>query len=123
MPAVLTPPHPLIAAAEPATQPISVETALLVILGIALVFAFKAIAHLHRRVEALHAGRAAKAVPVVPTPRGEDNVPPAILAVISAAVVETLGTDSRIVAISPEVQGSTWSIEGRRQIFGSRKVR
>jgi hypothetical protein len=46
-----------------------------------------------------------------------------LLAVISAAVFESLGADSRIVAISLENENHTWSMEGRRQIFGSRKVR
>jgi hypothetical protein len=121
MPAVLPPPHPLVAAAEPAAQPISVETALLVILGIALVFAFKAIAQLHRRVESLHAVRPPK--PAAAASPASDGIPPEVLAVISAAVFEMLGDDSRIVAISPEAQNNTWSLEGRRQIFVSRKTR
>jgi hypothetical protein len=66
-----------LAAAEPATQPISVETALLLILGLALLFAFKSLAHLHRRVDALHAAKTAKrnaASPVSP-PRTPDYRP------------------------------------------------
>ena len=127
MPAVLTSTYPVIAVVEPvAAQPISVETALLIILGIALVFAFKSLAHLHRRVEALHAAKAPKrsAVSSAPalTAAGAD-LPPEVLAVISAAVFETLGADSHIVAINPESQSPAWSLEGRRQIFGSRKVR
>ncbi len=111
----------LVATAESATQPISVETALLVVLGIALVFAFKAIARLHRRVEGLHSVRKPK--PSVRPVAVDTSIPPEVLAVISAAVFETLGTDTHIVAISPETQNNTWSMEGRRQIFGSRKVR
>ena len=49
---------PFVATAEPAAQPISVQTALLIILGIALVFAFSSLARLHRKVDALHAARA-----------------------------------------------------------------
>jgi len=113
-----------LAAAEPATQPISVETALLLILGLALLFAFKSLARLHRRVDALHAAKTAKrnaASAVSPPPNS--GLPPELLAVISAAVFESLGADSRIVAISLENENHTWSMEGRRQIFGSRKVR
>ena len=126
MPAALPAPHLFVAAAEPAAnQPISVQTALLLILGIALVFAFKSLAHLHRRVDALHAAKAPKrsAGSSAPPPSASADLPPELLAVISAAVFESLGTDSRIVAISLAGENQTWSMEGRRQIFSSRKVR
>lgn len=113
---------PVVAAAEPTAQPISVETALLVVLGIALVFAFKAIAHLQRRVEGLHAAARKPKPPAVPV-AGDAGISPEVLAVIAAAVVEEMGEEARIVAISMESHNNTWSIEGRRQIFGSRKVR
>jgi Na+-transporting methylmalonyl-CoA/oxaloacetate decarboxylase gamma subunit len=112
---------PTLANAEPAAQPISVQTALLLILGIALVFAFSSLARLHRRVDALHAARAPRQRPAESAP-GAD-IPPEIVAVISAAVHESLGEDSHIVAITLENQSNAWSIEGRRQIFSSRKTR
>jgi len=122
MTAVLTPPLLALAAAEPAAQPISVQTALLVILGIALVFAFASLARLHRRVDALNRARTARSAG---SPAAVTSVPlpPEILAVIAAAVAETLGTEGRIVSIGSESQNHVWSMEGRRQIFGSRKIR
>ena len=113
---------PFVATAEPAAQPISVQTALLIILGIALVFAFSSLARLHRKVDALHAARAPRrqTTPVA-APCGD--IPPEIVAVISAAVHESLGEGSHIVAINLETQDNTWSLEGRRQIFSSRKTR
>ena len=121
MPATLSSVVVTLATAEPAAQPISVETALLLILGIALLFAFKSLAHLHRRVDALHAAKTPKRNNA--SPAQSSGLPPELLAVISAAVFESLGADSRIVAISLENENHTWSMEGRRQIFGSRKVR
>ena len=112
---------PFLATAEPAAQPISVQTALLLILGIALVFAFSSLARLHRRVDALHAARAPRHRPTEAAP-GAD-IPPEIVAVISAAVHESLGEGSHIVAINLETQDNAWSLEGRRQIFSSRKTR
>ncbi|HLP00557.1 MAG TPA: hypothetical protein VK163_00925 [Opitutaceae bacterium] len=112
----------LLAQAEPAAQPISIQTALLIILGIACVIAIKSLADLHRRVDEL----AARITPQAkPAPRSvpAQELSPEVLAVISAAVYESLGTDYRIVSINTEGQGATWSMEGRRQIFGSRKVR
>lgn len=111
-----------LATAEPAAQPISVQTALLFILGIALVFAFSSLARLHRRVDALHAARAPRRQPTPAVAPGAD-IPPEIVAVISAAVHESLGEGSHIVAINLENQSNAWSLEGRRQIFSSRKTR
>ena len=113
---------PFLATAEPAAQPISVQTALLIILGIALAFAFSSLARLHRRVDALHAARAPRRQPAPVAAPGGD-IPPEIVAVISAAVHESLGEGNHIVAISIETQDNAWSLEGRRQIFSSRKTR
>lgn len=112
---------PILATAEAAAQPISVQTALLIILGIALVFAFSSLARLHRKVDALHTARAPRQLPTEAAPGGD--IPPEIVAVISAAVHESLGEDSHIVAINLETQDNAWSLEGRRQIFSSRKTR
>lgn len=120
--ALLTP-FVAIATAEPAAQPISVQTALLIILGIGLVLAIKSLADLHRRVDTLSAAVRPKTRKAVPAPPTEGSLPPAVLAVITAAVYEAIGADHRIVAINPESQGHTWSLEGRRHIFSTRKVR
>lgn len=72
-----------------------------------------------------------KAVPVVLTgvvspesPAGGD-IPPEIRAVIAAAVVAALDGNYRVVEIqtSTDVRLQAWSLEGRRQIFSSHRVR
>ncbi len=122
MPVLIIPAPLAIAAAEPAAQPISIQTALLIILGIALVLAIKSLADLHRRVDALHSSLRPRRSPGAPT-RTQAEIAPEVLAVISAAVFDAVGTDHRIVSISTEAQGQTWSQEGRRLIFSTRKVR
>ncbi|MFT3828348.1 MAG: hypothetical protein QM691_01450 [Opitutaceae bacterium] len=114
--------YSLLAQAEPAQQPISIQTALLIILGIACVFAIKSLADLHRRVDELSARVVPPRKPAVRTVQPH-ALAPEVLAVIAAAVHESLGTEFRIVSISVEGQSTTWSMEGRRQIFGSHKVR
>ncbi len=114
-------PPSLLLVAESAAEPISIQTALLLILGGALVFTIRALLALQRRVDSL----AAAATPRKPkaASRTTAPLPPEILAVITAAAHDALGADHRIVAISAEMQNHTWSQEGRRQIFSSRKVR
>jgi len=71
--------------------------------------------------------------PVAPAPvaapaavEGED---PALLAVLAAAVAVTLGPKARIVGVSPVQQGQSisaitaWSMEGRREIYLSHRIR
>lgn len=67
-----------------------------------------------------------KAVPVLPEKVNEeydiDESDPRIIAVIAAAIhCATGGRKHRIVSIRSS--DSTWAVEGRRQIFSSRKVR
>ncbi len=50
-------------------------------------------------------------------------VEPEILAVIAAAVSCVLDQPHRILAVKPAPTMQHWSIEGRRQIFASHKVR
>ncbi|MBK8478852.1 MAG: hypothetical protein IPL39_21970 [Opitutaceae bacterium] len=109
------------AAAEPATQPISVQTALLLILGVGLLLTVKSLAALHRRVDALNAVRTRNPR----TTAAATGAPsPEILAVITAAVFESIDADHRIVSItSPRQDNPSWSQEGRRQVFAGRKVR
>jgi len=59
-----------------------------------------------------------------PCPASSDSIPPEILAVIAAAIHVTLGREARIVGVTPaRLDDHTWSLEGRRQIFHSHKVR
>jgi hypothetical protein len=122
MPAMLPSAVLALAATEPAAQPISVETALLIIVGLGLLFAVKSLVQLHRRVDTL----VAAIHPPAPhrDRRNEESSPSReVLVVISAAVFEALGSDHQVVSISAEEQNHTWSMEGRRQILGSHKVR
>jgi len=72
-----------------------------------------------------------KAVPVVsgervsPEPSAGGDIPPEIRAVIAAAVVASLDGSYRVVEIqtSTDVRLQAWSLEGRRQIFSSHRVR
>jgi len=54
-----------------------------------------------------------------------ETIPPEILAVLAAAVVTVLKGPHRIVEIHTAVDDrlQAWSLEGRRQIFSSHRVR
>lgn len=122
MPAVPSPLFLALAAAEPATQPISVQTALLLIVGVGLLLAVRSLAGLHRRVDALAAATRAKRTRATPPATGAPA--PEIVAVITAAVFDSIDSDHRIISISSAQQDiPSWSQEGRRQVFASRKVR
>ena len=56
---------------------------------------------------------------------GENEIPPEVRAAIVAAVYATLGQQNRILDIKPvfHPQQAAWSMEGRRQIFLSHRVR
>ncbi len=123
----------LVAESAPAS-PISVPTALLIILGIALIFVAKSVSTLRARVEALEARPAVAPAPAAPVARAavpqtaaSDAPPPEILAVIAAAVHVALEGRGRVIGVRPvsAVPGAEvmWSLEGRRQIFHSHKVR
>jgi len=72
----------------------------------------------------------AASAPVAPAPapvaEGED---PTLLAVLAAAVAATLGPNARIVGVNPVLQGQSisaitaWSMEGRREIYLSHRIR
>jgi len=51
------------------------------------------------------------------------EIPPHIVAVISAAVHATAGNRARIVKMAPVTETLSWSTEGRRAIFHSHAVR
>jgi hypothetical protein len=62
---------------------------------------------------------------MVPVPAPAQVVPPEIRAAIAAAVVFSVRTPHRILTVTqaPDPRLSAWSVEGRRQIFHSHKVR
>jgi len=86
-----------------------------------------------RRVEEVRAeARAASAPPhaavlAAPTPVSAlpdpDAIPPHILAVVTAAVYEMVGPAAVIRSVEVAPPSPTWSMEGRRQIFQSHRVR
>jgi len=53
----------------------------------------------------------------------EEEIPPHLVAVISAAVHATAGSRIRIVKMAPVAENLSWSSEGRRAIFSSHAVR
>ena len=102
-----------------------------VILGITL-FIF-AVAGLGQWSSVTHPASAPKALPVSAPPGAAlasdlAHIAPEIAAAISAAVHVTLGASAKVteVTLQPE-SGDTympvWSLEGRRQIYTSHKVR
>lgn len=56
------------------------------------------------------------------TPGGSDEITPELVAVIAAAVDVAVGQPHRILQITPGFV-SSWSSEGRREIFASHRVR
>lgn len=64
-------------------------------------------------------------VALAPVPVGAgEGPPPEIQAAIAAAVYVLLGESARVVAITEGAETSqVWSLEGRRQIFASHRVR
>ncbi len=136
--ALLTSAAPLlgqIAEEAPAASPISVPTALLIILGGVLIFVAKSLSALRARVEALESKPASAASPAPVASRaaatsqsaGTDAPSPEILAVIAAAVHVALNGRGRVIGVTPVAampgHEAMWSLEGRRQIFHSHKVR
>jgi hypothetical protein len=78
-------------------------------------------------VVAVPAPAVAPAPVVALAPEGED---PTLLAVLAAAVAVTLGPNARIVGVSPVASPShsisaltAWSMEGRREIYLSHRIR
>ena len=117
---------------EGAAAPIDFQTALLLVMVVCLAFMAKALADLNRRVRDLAEGRSAARSLAAPSrdrapspPATGVAPPPQTLAAISAAVYAAMDHRVRIVAVD-EVsaeQSRTWSLEGRRQIFTSHRVR
>jgi hypothetical protein len=117
---------------DSAASPVSLQTAILVLLVAGVLFCLKALSDLRARIAALEgqasapSPRAAAAAPAaLPSPAAASGeLSPEIVAVIAAAVHVTLGSGHRIVGITPSGRDDlVWSLEGRRQIFHSHKVR
>lgn len=127
---------PFLAEAAPpgaaAGQPLfgSLWLALLAIVGGIAVF-IALVAALGRWLAATHPDAPPKATPpLAPIVPIEVGVSPEITAVIAASVATVLGARARIAAVklapaapSVEVLMQQWSMEGRRQIYSSHKVR
>ncbi len=117
------------------SDPISFQTALLVIIAGAVLVLAKNQVGLNRRLAALAAGKAPASPSRSTTPLAESAQPtpfatanagiaPHIVAAISAAIHTTLNGRHRIVSVGqicPSRQA--WSAEGRRQVFQSHKFR
>ncbi len=123
----------VLASTETAPPPssISLASAVLGLLVFAVFFLLKSFADLRRRLDELEeqlASPASSRLGATPTtsasPSGHAPIPPETLVVIAAAVHATLGGSFHIVSATPvHDDRHAWSIEGRRQIFQSHKIR
>jgi hypothetical protein len=103
--------------------------ALLAILAGIAVF-LVVVAAVGRWLAATHPEPAPRAVSTPPAPVVQEPTPE-VLAVIAAAVATTLGASARVTSVeivpphAPNVESLMvqWSLEGRRQIYTSHKVR
>lgn len=111
-----------VAAASQTSDPISFQTALLVIIAGALLFLAKNLAKLNNRLATVEAVSRAPFAPREAS--GAGVVEPEVVAAISAAIHTTLGARHRIISVGEIYPNRlAWSAEGRRQVFGSHKVR
>jgi len=105
---------------------IETSTALLLIALGVLVFVIKAVADIRRDVDQIRVQRHACPAPerAKVTPVAEDELSSELKAVITAAVYVALsGTTGRILKISAPAVAAEWSLEGRRDVFGSHRPR
>lgn len=98
------------------------KTMLLVAVTVVLFLVTRKLLGVHRRLEALETA--------APFPRPGDisdeqkPIPAHTVAAISAAVHTTLNARARILSIGEaHANRQAWSVEGRRQVFQSHKVR
>jgi hypothetical protein len=120
---------PTLAAAPAETAPasaVSVETALLLLLGTALLLLFRRLTQLHEKTERIEALLGAERrhgrSPAAAGAPG-DPIPALQLAVIAASVHAMIDARHRIVSVEAAVGSPAWSIEGRRQVLHSHRLR
>jgi hypothetical protein len=116
--------------AAPGAATISLTEALLLLSFAGLLVAAYQLNRVVQRLDALERRLPVSRAPSDPggTPRpvspAEGQLPPQIVAAITAACSLELGDSARIVSITSEAgQKQVWSLEGRRQIFASHQVR
>ncbi|MFT3869844.1 MAG: hypothetical protein QM715_15445 [Nibricoccus sp.] len=79
---------------------------------------------LHRRVETLETTPPMPIMSTAVNGHGREAIPPHTVATISAAIHTTLRARYRLVSIGhASSDRQAWSVEGRRQVFSSHKVR
>jgi hypothetical protein len=127
-------------ATVPSTGTVSLQTALLVIMAAALILVAWSLAKLRTRIDDLEHAQKNSAPLAPPAGAGRaasmttngaglpseisGTVPDEIAAVIAAAIHATFGSRARVAAVSPaQHEDRVWSLEGRRQIFHSHKIR
>jgi hypothetical protein len=111
-----------IAQAEDPTSFLDFKTVLLIAVTVVLLLVAKKLLGMHRRLEALET---AAPFPKPDSAAIESNVIPAhTVAAISAAIHTTLNARHKILSIGEaHANRQAWSVEGRRQVFQSHKVR
>lgn len=101
---------------------VDMRTALLFVVLVVLVFCIKVVSEMRFRMQRLEAHIAEP--PAQAQRETPDDIPPEIVAAITAAIVATVGTSHRIIAVAPLTHDNmAWSMEGRRQVFQSHKLR
>lgn len=109
-------------AATASPDSVDMRTALLFVILVVLVFCIKVVTEMRHRLQSLEA-KLDSPQEEIPEPT-DDGLTPEIVAAITAAVVCSVGADHRIVSLVPVTQEKmAWSLEGRRQVFQSHKVR
>lgn len=118
---------------ESAAAVIDFQSALMLVMVVCLAFMAKALADLNRRVCDLTETRpgmpatagSSAGRPTTATPPADVALMPATLAAITAAVYATFEHPVQIIAVDEVTaeQARHWSLEGRRQIFTSHRVR
>jgi hypothetical protein len=115
-----------VAQAEVPTSLIEFKTVLLIVVTVALYIVTRKLVGVHRRLEALET---AKPFPDATSPKtnakpADTAIPLETIAAISAAVHTTLRARAHILSIGQICPDRlAWSVEGRRQVFSSHKVR
>jgi len=115
--------------ASQTSDPISFQTALLVIIASALLLVAKNLASLNHRISSVESGKTSNnrqdgAIGTQHSAMPAGMVAPEVVAAISAAIHTTLKGNHRIISVGQICASrQAWSAEGRRQVFSSHKVR